>query len=82
MPKRKTKSLPGVTKAKREDGDVYKVRVALTAAHYLFVTASCHDAAERKARAYIRDMDKNHGGYDWLGESSHLHETFEVEDAE
>lgn len=82
MAKKRTKAIPGPDKKKREDAAVYKVRVALTASHYVFVTASCPDAAERKARAYIRDMDKNHGGYDWLGEASHLHETFEVEEAE
>lgn len=79
----------GVKKAKkpapRRSGDEwrYKVRAAITLAHYLFVyDAASPDEAEQKARSYIMDIEKNHGGYDWYGEASHMHTTFEVEEAE
>ena len=67
----------------RKGKEVYKVRAAITLAHYLFVhDAASPDEAERKARSYIMDIEKNHGGYDWYGEASHMHTTFEVEEAE
>lgn len=63
-----------------EDG-VYKVRAAITLAHYLFVyDAKSPDDAERKVREHIMDIEKHHGGYDWYGEASHMHTTFEVEE--
>lgn len=77
--RKKTKSLP--VKA-TNDEETYKVRAAITLAHYLFVQAESPDEAERKADEYIRDIEKNHGGYDWYGEASHMHTTFEVEEAE
>ena len=44
--------------------------------------ATSPDEAERKVRAYIMDIEKHHGGYDWFGEASHMHSTFEVEETE
>lgn len=63
-------------------GETYKVRAAITLAHYLFVKAASPDEAERKAEEYIRDKDRHHGEYDWYGEASHMHTTYEVEEAE
>lgn len=73
-----------VGKAKKNNPDrcTYKVRASLTCAHYLFVEAKSPDEAERKVRKHIMDIEKHHGGYDWYGEASHMHTTFEVEEAE
>lgn len=61
---------------------VYKVRAAITLSHYMFVCdAKSPDDAERKVQEYIMDIEKHHGGYDWYGEASHMHTTFEVEEA-
>jgi len=76
-----TKALPA-PKHKNPDRWTYKVRAALTCAHYIFVDAASPDEAERKVRAHIKDIEKHHGGYDWFGEASHMHSTFEVEEAE
>lgn len=76
-----TKAVPK-PKSRNPDRETYKVRAALTCAHYLFVEAGSPDEAERKVRAHIMDIEKNHGGYDWYGEASHMHTTFEVEEAE
>lgn len=74
--RKKTKTLP-------VNGDnTYKVRAEITLAHYLFVQANSPDEAERKVEGYIRDMEINHGGYDWCGEASHIHTSYEVEEAE
>lgn len=78
--RKKTKKLP--VKASGEEIETYKVRAAITLAHYLFIEASSPDDAERKADEYIRDIEKNHGGYDWYGEASHMHVNYEVEEAE
>lgn len=77
--RKKTKTLP--VKA-AEGEEIYKVRAAITLAHYLFVHANSPDEAERKADEYIRDIEMNHGGYDWCGEASHMHTSYEVEEAE
>lgn len=79
--KRKTRMLPGGGTPGKMNY-IYKVRAAITLSHYMFVTASCPDDAERKTKKFIREMDRNHGGYDWYGEASHMHTTFEVEEAE
>ena len=80
----KNRSSNKVSRRRSKNGeDVYKVRAAITLAHYLFVYgAASPDDAERRARSYIMDIEKNHGGYDWYGEASHMHTTFEVEEAE
>ena len=75
-----TKSLPK-PKFSRE-GQTYKVRAALTCAHYIFVEAKSPNEAERKVRKHIMDIEKHHGGYDWYGEASHMHTSYEVEEAE
>lgn len=80
--KKKTKMLPAHPTERCED-QTYKVRVAITLAHYLFVRdAASPDDAERKAMEYIKDIEKKNGEYDWYGEASHMHTTFEVEEAE
>ena len=79
--RKKTKMLPAPPTEGCED-QTYKVRAAITLAHYLFVTAASPDEAEREVDKYIRDIEKNHGGYDWYGEASHMHTSFEVEEAE
>jgi hypothetical protein len=77
--RKKTKTLPAKA-AKGEE--TYKVRAAITLAHYLFVKASSPDEAECKVDEYIRHKDRDHGGYDWYGEASHMHTSYEVEEAE
>ena len=74
---------PGPSKKVAEgETEVYKVRAAITLSHYLFVEAKSPDEAERKVDEHIRDIEKNHGGYDWYGEASHMHVTYEVEEAD
>lgn len=80
--RKKIKTLPDKAAKSDKGEETYKVRAAITLAHYLFVQANSPDEAERKADEYIRDIEKNHGGYDWYGEASHMHTTFEVEEAE
>lgn len=77
--RKKTKTLPDKA---AKDEQTYKVRAAITMAHYLFVQANSPDEAERKTDEYIRDIERNHGGYDWYGEASHMHTSYEVEEAE
>lgn len=80
--RKKTKMLPAPPTEGCENR-IYKVRAAITLAHYLFVHgAASPDEAERKARSYIMDIEKDHGRYDWYGKASHMHTTFEVEEAE
>lgn len=79
--KKKTTMLP-VPPTEGCENRIYKVRAAITLSNYMFVTASCPDDAERKIKKFIREMDRNHGGYDWYGEASHMHTSFEVEEAE
>lgn len=56
----------------------YKVRVANTVAHYVFVDAkSEHDAYRRVQKEILNDPQ-----FDWYGEASHIHNTIEVEEAE
>lgn len=78
---KKTKMLP-VSPTEGCENRIYKVRAAITLSHYMFVTASCPDDAERKTKKFIREMDRNHGGYDWFGAASHINQTIEVEEAE
>ncbi len=69
-------------KAESGETEVYKVRAAITLSHYLYVEAKSPAEAERKVDKHIRDIEKNHGGYDWYGEASNMHVTYEVEEAE
>ena len=72
---------PGPSKKVAEgETAVYKVRAAITMSHYLFVEAKSPDEAERIVDRTIRDIERNHGGYDWYGEASNFHVTYEVEE--
>lgn len=66
-----------------EDEQLYKVRVAVTLAHYVLVTAESHDEAERKADDYVRKLTDSEGGFDrWWAEASHINTSFEVEESD
>ena len=67
------------------DETVHKVRVGVEFACYLHVEAKDQDEAEEKARQYVADLKVKDGGdaiYDWLGEATHIHDTYEVEEAD
>jgi len=76
-------------KKKDEDLQVFKVRCAITMAHYRFVEAHDQDEAERMVEEYIRNYrvhcaEEGHAivqDFDWEGEASHFHVTYEVEEA-
>ena len=70
-------------KRKPESGMPYKVRVGVEFACYMFVDAENQDEAEAKAREYVDKLKVKDGGdaiYDWLGEATHIHDTYEVEE--
>lgn len=79
-------------KSKKKDGELttYKVRCAIMMAHYRYVEAHDQDEAERIVDEYIRNYRKHcaeegHAivqDFDWEGEASHYHVTYEVEEAE
>ena len=61
----------------------YKVRAAITYAHYLLVTASSPSEAERLAMEHC-NASRNAivtEPYDWEGEATHINTTYEVEEA-
>lgn len=71
------------SKKKDEKLTTYKVRCAITMAHYRFVEAHDQDEAERFVEKYIVHFPSEHGeDFDWYGEASHYHVTYEVEEAE
>jgi len=55
----------------------YKVRCAATFACYAFVEGKDAEDAERRARKWFRDKDR-----DVEAEASHIHDTYEVEEVE
>ncbi len=60
------------------DEQVYKVRCAATYACYLFVRdVKDQDQAEEEARKFT----SAESGFDWESEASHMHTTYEVEEA-
>lgn len=67
-------------KRKGKDEETYKVRVAITLAHYVLVTAKNHDEAERKVCRYVNELDAKEGFDGWYSEASHINTTFEVEE--
>lgn len=71
---------------KRNDGkpeeETYKVRVAVTLAHYVLVTAKNHDDAERKVAKYVHELSEHEGLDGWWNEASHINTSFEVEEAD
>jgi len=70
-------------KRKARGEETYKVRVAVTLAHYVLVTAENHDDAEEKVNKYIHELSEKDGGLDgWWSEASHINTSFEVEEAE
>ena len=84
-----------MSKSKKKDEELttYKVRCAITMAHYRFVEAHDQDEAERIVDDYIRNYrlrkhETADGGFcmneefDWDSEASHYHVTYEVEEAE
>lgn len=80
MTKRGTDDIRGKRKSKGEE--TYKVRVAITLAHYVLVDAKNHDDAEKKVREYVEKLDKDEGLDGWYREASHINTSVEVEEAE
>lgn len=80
MTKRGTDDIRGKRKSKGEE--TYKVRVAITLAHYVLVDAKNHDDAEKKVREYVEKLDKDEGFDGWYREASHINTSVEVEEAE
>lgn len=62
-------------KKEKSDDRLYKVRCSATFACYAHVTAKDAEDAERKARKWFRDKDR-----DPVAEASHIHDTYEVEE--
>lgn len=69
-------------KRKPRDEETYKVRVAITLAHYVLVTAKDQDDAEREVNRYVKELDAKGGFEEWYNEASHFNTTFEVEEAD
>ena len=69
-------------KDRKPEEETYKVRVAITLAHYVLVTARDHDEAEQKVCEYVRELDEKEGFDGWYGEASHFNTSFEVEEAQ
>ena len=63
-----------------EGEETYKVRVAVTLAHYVLVTAKDHDDAERKVDEYVHELGSDLDR--WMDEASHINTSFEVEEAD
>ena len=78
MSKRKSK--------KKDEGlQTFKVRCAITMAHYRYVEAHDQIEAEKIVDDYIRNICKYQPHYcypefDWDSEASHYHVTYEVEE--
>lgn len=66
---------------KPEDG-TYKVRVAVTLAHYVLVTAKDEIEAENLVNDYVHRLNNEEGLDGWWSEASHVNTAFEVEEAD
>lgn len=69
-------------KRKPKDEETYKVRVAVTLAHYVLVTAKDQDEAERLVDEYVHRLSDEEGLDGWWSEVSHVNTAFEVEEAD
>lgn len=66
----------------KPEEETYKVRVAVTLAHYVLVTAKNHDDAEREVAKYVKGLSEHEGLDGWWNEASHINTSFEVEEAD
>lgn len=69
-------------KRKPKDEETYKVRVAVTLAHYVLVTAKDAIEAENLVNDYVHRLNNEEGLDGWWHEASHVNTAFEVEEAD
>ena len=65
-------------KSSKNDTRTYKVRVALTHAHYILVDAKTENEAYKMASKYVKDVDNDEF---CLEQATHINTTIEVEEA-